>query len=115
MVQKGGRPTYRNPTVGRPWRRFRRGQLAGATHCQNPTCGKPLVRDATCAHPSHQRLGYCPTYHAYPTLEHPQRLVDGGAARSTSNALVYCFQCNSRGARRPAKPKRVEAQPSRRW
>lgn len=101
MVRYGPRPEHRRGTVGRPWRRFRKGQVDGVTHCQNHTCGKPLVRDALCTHPSHQKQGYCSTFHAYPTLQHRQRLIDGGAVRSASNALVYCFECNARDNRRP--------------
>lgn len=112
MVARGRRPAHRNGTVGRPFRRFRARLVDNATHCQNPTCGKALVRDAPCTHPTHQRLKGCPTYHAYPTLEHPHRLIDGGAVRDQDNALVFCFECNARGGRgrRPTTPTA-----SRRW
>lgn len=112
MVHRGKRPEHRRGTVGRRWRRFRKDVTSGVTHCQN--CGDLLIRDATCAHPNHQPLGYCPTHPKYPTLEHPHRLVDGGAVRSTSNALVYCYSCNSSGGRNRGG-RAPTPTPSRRW
>lgn len=114
MVRNGPRPPHRRGTSGRRWDRFRAGQVDGVTHCQNPTCGKPLVRDAPCTHPTHQGMKGCPTYHAYPTLEHPHRLVDGGPARDPGNALVYCYQCNARGGR-AGRTTTPTAGASRRW
>lgn len=113
MVHRGPRPAHRKGTVGRPWRRFRKNTVDGVTHCQNPTCGELLVRDAPCTHPNHQRLGYCPTHPRYPTLEHPHRLVDGGEVRSGGNAQVWCYSCNSRGGR--SKAVRGDPGPSRHW
>ena len=116
MVRTGPRPAHRKGTAGARWARFRAQQIRDVTHCQNPVCGKPLIRHALCTHPTHQRLRYCPTHHAYPPLEHPHRLVDGGRARDPDNALVYCYSCNSRGGgRTPPTPKAQALAPSRAW
>jgi len=93
MVSNGPRPAYRKGTTGRPWTRFRGNLVARATHCCY--CQHVFVTDAACAHPSHQGLKGCPTHPRYPTVEHPQALIDGGAVRDPGNALVVCFRCNS--------------------
>ncbi len=97
MVSRGPTPAHRKGTSGRPWVRFRKGLLRGATNCCY--CYTPFVTDAACEHRSHQGLRGCPTHPQYPTVEHPQALIQGGAPRSRDNAMVACSRCNSsRGA-----------------
>jgi hypothetical protein len=97
MVSRGARPEYRKGTTGRPYRRFRKAKVAGATNCCY--CHLPFVTDAPCTHPTHQRHGGCTTHPQYPTLEHFDPLVRGGATRDPSTTGVACYRCNStRGA-----------------
>jgi hypothetical protein len=97
MVHKGPRPAYRRATAGPAWTRFRRRVLAEATNCAY--CQAPFVTGAPCTHPSHAAMGGCPAHPQYPTVEHVESLVHGGAARDPGNALPVCNRCNStRGA-----------------
>lgn len=95
MVSSGPRPSHRRGTTGRKWVRFRSRHVDAATHCANPTCGKVLRRDMPCTHPRHQHLNGCPTHPDYPTLQHPDSLIQGGHPRDDANAEVWCYYCNS--------------------
>jgi hypothetical protein len=93
MVASGPRPAHRRGTTGRPWRRFRGKLVGAATNCCY--CQIPFVTDAPCQHPTHARLKGCPTYHAYPTVEHYETLIEGGPVMDPSTAGVACYRCNS--------------------
>ena len=113
MVRTGPRPAHRRGTAGATYARFRERHTNGATHC--PRCGVALVRDAACQHPSHQKIGYCPTHPAYPTLEHLTPLVDGGSKLDGANAAVLCYRCNAQGGGRRAAAGHFKPKTSRRW
>jgi hypothetical protein len=109
MVHKGPRPEHRKGTSGRPWIRYRNRVLAGATHCAN--CGQAFITNAPCTHPTHAHMPGCPTHPRYPTLEHPQALIDGGAVTDPANGAAFCSECNLRaGSHLAARRRRTPLQ-----
>jgi hypothetical protein len=83
--------------------------LDGVTHCAN--CGLAFITDAACEHPTHALMLGCPTHPRYPTVEHPDALINGGPVRDHANAAVWCFECNtSAGAHIREQHRRIPLQ-----